>query len=254
MSRRLDVALLPQLARPLEGHVCIVIDVLRASSSIVAMLTAGAEAIWVAPTTDGARVLAQRYEALLCGEEDAFKPEDFAHGNSAAELARLDLRGRVVAFSTTNGTPALAASARAALAVVAGLVNVTAVARYVAARAAALDGHITVLCAGRRGARYVSLEDTYCAGVLVERLLAASDLVPEDAALVARQVARAYTQAHPADPVAAARAVFADAWNGRRLVQIGMAEDVAFCAQVDWSTVVPVLDRVGDDLVIRADG
>lgn len=252
MSRRLDVALLPRLARPLDGSICVVIDVLRASSSIVAMLARGASAVWVASTSDGARALARRYDALLCGEEGALKPADFAYGNAAAELARLDLRGRVVAFSTTNGTPALVASAQAALAVVAGLVNASAAARYVAARAEALGCDITLLCAGRRGSRYVALEDAYCAGVLVEHLLAASTLVPEDAALLARQVARSYAHAHPTDPVAAAQAVFADAWNGRRLVRLGMAEDVAFCARVDWSAVVPVLHRVGDDLVIRA--
>lgn len=254
MSRRLDVALLPQLARPLEGQACIVVDVLRASSSIVAMLTGGASAILIAPTSDAARALAQRYDALLCGEEGALKPEDFAYGNSPAELATLDLRDRVVAFSTTNGTPALAASGQAALAVVGALLNATAVADHVAARAAVLGAHVTILCAGRRGSRYVALEDTYCAGVLVERLLAASDLVPEDAALLARQVARSYTRAYPGDPVAAARRVFADSWNGRRLTQMGLAGDVDFCARVDWSEVVPTLHREGDDLVIRTAG
>lgn len=251
MTRRVDVALLPSLAGPLDDRVCVVIDVLRASSSIVAMLAGGASAVWIAATSDGARALARRHGALLCGEEGALKPPDFDYGNSPAAMARLDLRGRAIAFSSTNGTPALVASAGAPLAVVGALLNARAAAQYAAAQAAHLDCGITVLCAGRQSSRYVALEDTYCAGVLVAHLLAADDLVPDDAALVARHLARSYAAAQRADPVAAARAAFADAWNGRRLVKLGLAADVAFCAQVDWSTVVPILRREGDDLVVR---
>ena len=102
---RLDVALTPNLLADFSGRVCIVVDVLRASSTIVTMLERGAEEVLLAPTIEGARGLHQelpRY--LLCGEEGGVPPPGFDYGNSPSEFSAIDLKGQRVILRTSNGT------------------------------------------------------------------------------------------------------------------------------------------------------
>ena len=92
---RLDVVPVPALLIDLSGQVCIVVDVLRASSTIVTMLERGAQEVLLAPTIEEARSLHQelpRY--LLCGEEGGLPPSGFDYGNSPSEFSALDLKGQ----------------------------------------------------------------------------------------------------------------------------------------------------------------
>ena len=141
----------------LAGVTVLVIDVLRASTTIVTALAAG-----------------ERRGEPLAG---------FDLGNSPLECGPERVGGRTVFFTTSNGTRALLAARGAAAVGVAALVNAGAAAAW----AAAEGRDVVVLCAGERGRP--SLEDDVCAGLLVERLTAAG-LAPGPAALAAMVTAR----------------------------------------------------------------
>jgi len=244
----LDVAVLPRDVIEPEGSVCIVIDALRATSTIATVLARGASRVIVAGTIDEARGLREELpDALLCGEVGGLPPNGFDHGNSPVEFEGLDLAGRTLILATSNGTRALS-GLRAARAVYAGsLLNLSACARLAAAVATA-HGALTVVCSGTELGTRFSLEDTVVAGAFVERLAGASEggrTTLSDAATAALRLWRGYAE-RP-------RAAFDDAVHGRALVRIGMAADLDRCAEVDRYAVAPRLRVEDGRLVLAAD-
>lgn len=238
MSRlEVHVALLPQLREP-RGDVVIVVDALRATTSMAAAFASGASAIVVCGSLRAARQAASSLSAagvrpLLCGEVRSRRPKAFDFGNSPVELSRAVLRGRTLVFATTNGTRAFA-GLREARAVFAGaLVNRAAV-LGAALGEAHLAGRLTVLCAGReRGAR-VALEDVVVAGAFVDLALE-EGVAPTDEALVALDVWRSAED----DALAAFRATT----HGRHLEALGFGDDLTFAARADILDVAPRLSE-----------
>ena len=225
----------------LQDHTAVVVDVLRASSTIVAALAAGAEAIYPVVSTEDAIKLATslgREDALLAGERKGLKVEGFDLGNSPREFTPETVGGKRVIMSTTNGTRALmaAAASDAERVMVASFLNLSAVA------AACADAErLAVVCAGREG--HFSIDDALCAGMLLgrleERLGAALEV--EDSGRAALALAEAF---------GVDAEFFADSAAGRALTQIGMVDDVAWCARVDVEEFVPELK---DRIIRRAD-
>ena len=103
---RVDVALSPALLKGTDSSVCVVVDVLRASSSCVMMFEQGVEAVAIGANPEIAHAIRSQVlpEALLCGEVGGLPPEGFDYGNSPIEFSRLDLSGRQVVLATSNGT------------------------------------------------------------------------------------------------------------------------------------------------------
>ena len=235
---RIDVALLPGQRFDAATSVCIVVDVLRASSSIVTLLERGCERVVAAKDTTEARRLADLSpDHLLCGEEHGFPPEGFAYGNSPVEFSRLDLTGKSAILATSNGTRVLASLAAEAPAVLVGcLLNRTAVAHaaVVIARERGLD--IAIVCSAAYGGSVFVLEDALGAGAIADAALShAPDLIAADAARFARD---AFSVAQR-DIAAAVRS----AYHSQELVDVGLGDDVAYCAQLDISTVAPRLEH-----------
>jgi 2-phosphosulfolactate phosphatase len=229
---RVDVALTPECLdrAALPSSVVLVVDVLRASTTIIAALTNGCLA--VVPATDAGQAR-QRAAALpdgtavIAGERRGEPLQGFDLGNSPLEFTRERVGGRTVVLTTSNGTRALIAARAAAAVAVAGMVNVSAAAAW------ALGGgrDVTVLCAGERGAP--SLEDRVCAGLLVARVLRDEPrAAPTPSAGEALELARRY------GPDVARLA--ADAPWARHLAGRGRTADVAACLAIDASTLVPV--------------
>jgi 2-phosphosulfolactate phosphatase len=240
---RLDVALLPRLLEEPEGKACLVVDVLRASSSIIVLLARDAAEIVPAASPTEARRLArqQRGRYLLCGEISGLTPPGFDYGNSPSEFDALDLSGRSFIVSTTNGTKALRRLEQAPLVIVGALLNATAAVRTLVEEATARGLDAVIVCAGLSGGRRVSLEDAFTAGALAQRALAAGDkagveIEMTDGALIAQRLFRAYG----GDALAA----FHEAQHGRALIDLGFGHDLAFCAQSDRFDVVPRLHRI----------
>ncbi|MGD9893031.1 MAG: 2-phosphosulfolactate phosphatase, partial [Dehalococcoidia bacterium] len=212
---QLDVAFLPaDLASP-ETSVCIVIDALRASSSIATVFGRGVESVAVAGTIEDARRLhGDLPGSLLCGESGGLPPDGFDFGNSPVEFAAADLRGRTLVLATSNGTRALAALDTAPVVFVGSLLNRAA---CTAAALAAIDAigsvsTMTVVCSGTEFGTTFSLEDTVVAGAFVTWIMtSAAEETHEltDRATAAARLWRGYES----DP----KQAFLEAKHGRYL-------------------------------------
>jgi 2-phosphosulfolactate phosphatase len=241
---RIDVAILPGQRFDAGASVCVVVDVLRASSSIVTLLERGCEAVVAAADTGEARKLHAALPGyLLCGEEHGLPPSGFDYGNSPVEFSRLNLAGKSAVLATSNGTRVLAALAAEPPAVLVGcLLNRTAVARAALAIAGARGLDITVVCSAAYGGSVFVLEDALGAGAIADAALEA------DPALVAGDAARFARDAFALSKARIGEAV-RSAYHAQELVDIGLGEDVAYCGQLDTSTVAPLLER-GDGGVL----
>jgi 2-phosphosulfolactate phosphatase len=226
---KIDVHFEPAAPLPdLAGRTVVVIDVLRATSSIVEALANGAQGVYPAVSTEEAIKLASSLgpeDMLLCGESRGRMVEGFALGNSPREFSPECVSGKRLVMSTTNGTPAFFLAADGVRVLACSFMNLTAVAFAV------LEADsILVLCAGMEG--LFSLDDAVCAGALVQRIRTeiGQEVRINDAAMGAVEMALTFH----------INAYFlASTWTGRRLIEIGLREDLDVCAQIDRHSVVP---------------
>jgi 2-phosphosulfolactate phosphatase len=213
---RVHVAFTPeeQAAAP----VGIVVDVIRATSSIAQALAAGYERVLCCAEIDEARALRAELgeEAVVGGERDGVVVDGFDVGASPREFAH-GARARTLILTTTNGTRAvLTAAERCKTVLLGSLLNLSAVVRD--ARSSGED--VAILCSGFKGA--FALDDAYCAG----RFVAALDGERSDAAIGAELISEAWRT-----PL--------EALNARTYGPPGLEADIAFCAQVDLLDTVP---------------
>jgi 2-phosphosulfolactate phosphatase len=194
----------------------IVVDVLRATSTIAQALASGYRRVLCCAEIDEARALrAELPDALVGGERTAIRVPGFDVGASPREF--LEPRAETLILTTTNGTRAILAAASACDEVLLGsLLNLGAV--VAAARERGTD--VEVLCAGFQGS--FALDDAYCAGRIVERL----DGERTDAAIAAALIAASFPDA-------------AAGLNARTYGPPGLEEDIAWCAREDVLDVVP---------------
>ena len=135
-------------------------------------------------------------------------------------------------FVTTNGTTAIRAVQALGPVLVGALRNVTAAAAEAVALSQERSCDLTIVCAGREGA--FGIDDAYCAGALVERILRHGTFEPTDGAGGALRLYRTEPDA---------RVVFTRAAAGQNVIRLGLRRDLDFCAEVDVSKVVPRLSR-----------
>jgi len=246
MPFQLDVYALPDYVSPedLEGGVAVVIDVLRASTSIVHALEADAKDVLPCVDVDEARRLhaALRAEgALLTGERNALPLEGFDLGNSPDAFTPEAVRGRSVVMTTTNGTRALARCRRAKRIFVGSFVNAAAVVRAVSE-----SERIQLICAGTVGE--ITREDVLLAGLLVDRLLRLGDKTYQLNAQAAtalegwRHVLPAPCAADPTGAVIPELArVLRTTLGGSRVIRAGCEDDIDAAARLDRFSCVPEL-------------
>jgi 2-phosphosulfolactate phosphatase len=222
---RIHVAFTP--AEPAPAPIGVVVDVLRATSTIAQALASGYRRVLCCAEIEEALALrAEIPDSLVGGERKAVQVEGFDVGASPREF--LEPRAETLILSTTNGTRAILDTAKRCEEVVLGsLLNLDAVARVSAEREA------VIVCAGFQGA--FALDDAYCAGRIVQ--LVESERT--DAAIGAELIARAFPSA-------------LDALNARTYGPPGLEEDIAFCARENVLDVVPRLaGMVGSAAEIR---
>lgn len=244
---------MPRTNRPLRVHflpppdglahdagTAVVVDVLRASTTMTTALHHGAAGILPCLTPEEARTTATSRGALLGGERRGVRIDGFDFGNSPAEYKPDRVRGRMVAFTTTNGTRAIHQSMNAANVIVGSFVNLKAVTDF--CRHA--DGSIDIVCAGTDG--HVTGEDVLFAGALARQLGDLDDITIEnDAAEIAADYAAGKYVTDP-DRLAAMRS----ARGGRNLVRIGLESDIALAAEMDRFPIVPKYDAATRTITI----
>ena len=217
---RVHVAFTPDEAAAAPTGV--VIDVIRATSTICQALDSGYEKVWCAAEVEDARALGSD-RVTLGGERLGVRIEGFDLGNSPREY--LEPRTPEVALSTTNGTRAIVtAAARCDRVLIASLLNLAAVAEA----AAAHGDDVAIFCAGVKGA--FALDDAYVAGRVAEKL----DAGRSDAAEAAVRLAGSYGT--PEEAFRASR-------SGRNLIDRGpdLEADIPWCARESVLGVVPRL-------------
>ncbi len=232
---RVRVAFTP--AEAVAAPVAIVVDVLRATSTISQALAAGYRRVLCCAEVEEARALARAYGAVLGGERRAVRIPGFDFGNSPSEYAG-EPAAETLVLTTTNGTRLLlAAAARCEHVLVGSLLNLGAVVE--AARASGAE-EVAVLCAGVAGE--FALDDAYVAG----RLAAALDGGSTDSATAAIRLANTFSSAAEA---------LASSGSAANLRRAGLEADVAWCARENMLAVVPRLaERREDAAEVVLDG
>ncbi|TWT97001.1 putative 2-phosphosulfolactate phosphatase [Botrimarina colliarenosi] len=244
MSNTLAVHYLPQFVAEtdLAGETVVVIDLLRASTTICQALASGARDVTafleVGDVVRAAEAEGSREGLILAGERNCQIIDGFDLGNSPAEFTPDEVFGQRVFFTTTNGTRALQHARLASRVVVGAVVNLSAVVDAIAD-----DQAVHLLCAGTNG--HVTREDQLAAGAIAHQLLARGERDVNDQG---RQVlgewqellttARAFARTTSEQLAHELR----DTSGGKNLLAIGMEADLARCAALDALGVVPVYD------------
>lgn len=211
----------------LMDRTVIVVDVLRATSSIIWACRNGANrVIPVSDAGEGAAIAARLGDCIMAGERGGVKLPGFDLGNSPLEFDHRIVKDRNVIINTTNGTGAIKAAEGAAHVLIGAMINHTAVARM----AAQLDRDVIILCAGTEGE--FSADDICAAGAIATSLCKLGQVSAQcDLTLVAKSLYSDWREA---------RADLSKTYHYARLVDLGFEEDVQFCFQEDITDVVPV--------------
>ena len=239
----IDVAFTPS-EDLLDGAVAIVVDVIRATTTMLHALAGGFAEVWCVGTVEEARAAGQELgsSGVLAGEREGVAPPGFALGNSPLAFADPPAAGQTLILSTTNGTGAIIRAVDAAGEVLVGaLVNLRACATAAAELALGRDGNVVVCCAGVSGRP--CLDDTYVAGRLVSEL---SYRLPgyraSDAARLSQICAASY-----GTPEDALR----ESAGGLALLALGDDADLVACARLDVLTISPRAQPAGNRVVVR---
>jgi 2-phosphosulfolactate phosphatase len=207
----------------LQASACVVIDVIRATSTIVTALASGTRSVFaVAKVEDALEWKAANPEAILAGERGGQPLEGFDLGNSPEDFTPERVKGRRIILTTTNGTQALAACLGARTVIAGALLNLDAV----AARLREVGPPWIIVCAGCNGE--FGVDDAIVAGALAEALDQDHYFVP-----LWRSVRRELTE------------TLTNCEAGRELQRVGLEKDIPFCAKLNQYSIVPVLGADG---------
>jgi 2-phosphosulfolactate phosphatase len=212
------------------GRTVVVIDVLRFTSAVIAALEAGATKIIPVEDIETATQLAdsgRRRVKLLAGERKGLPVEGFDLFNSPAEFTRNRVEGKTIIMTTSNGSRAVVAAAKASRLLICAINNVGAVARSVEN-----EDEIVLLCSGSEG--WPAMEDIYCAGLL---MLEFGKPFNEDSVNDAGKMALLLARAAGSG----SEELLARTDRGRELIANGHGKDILRCAEMNRSVIVPEL-------------
>jgi 2-phosphosulfolactate phosphatase len=240
MVKQIDVAMFPAEALAIDADAYLVVDQLRATTTIAALFAAGLARLQVMDDVAAARRRARETGALLCGEVGGLAPEGFDAGNSPVEAAAMAVEGREAVLYTSNGTRALCALGTRGRVVATALANISA-----ACGAVADEERIAVVCAGTELGTRFTLEDFAAAGAIVERLCsAAPSATLGDAARLALELARAGEVEH----------LVREADHAKVLAALGFEGDIDVSLRRDTSGAVPLVTACGPGWATLEDG
>ncbi len=210
------------------------VDVIRATTSMAVMLDQGAARILVASTVEEAKEAAQKIPGrLLCGERNVQPVPGFDYGNSPVQFSQVDLTGRELIMTTTNGTRAFYACPPDATCLAGSFYNAEAVALKALEMAKNQGGNISLMCSGELD--YFALDDAVCAGYLALELHRLQGLVLpldlDESVLAAIALYEAFEPPKVIDYCNSAQAVILG----------GLPDDPPFCMRTSVSQSVPIV-------------
>lgn len=223
--------------RTSQDDVYIVIDLIRATTTLTVMFEQGAAHVYVANSIEQARTGATLHpDRLLCGEQGALPPPGFDYGNSPTQFARTNLANRDLILATTNGSRAFFACPEDSVRLAGCLYNARAVTACALAAAQAHGSNIVIVCSGT-GNRF-SLDDTVCAGYLAQEAQRQYGTIRlHESALAAQAISEAYPPSRMLDYSHAAHSV----------INIGLKEDLDLCTRISTSNAVPKIENLEQD-------
>lgn len=228
----IEVCYTPELIHQfeLEGKVVVVIDVLRATSCMVAGLSSGIDRIKPVASIEECLELGKRgYK--MAGERGGEKVAEFDLGNSPFEYMEEQLKGKKVATTTTNGTRAISLSKAADKVLIGAFLNLGAIVRYLSEE----GKDIVLFCAGWKG-RY-NLEDSLFAGAVCDQLSSKVSFT-DDATLSAMHLYRSMSST--------LSEFILQSNHAERLSNFGITKDLAYCSMIDVFDQVPFLNQEGE--------
>ncbi len=214
--------------------IVVVIDILRATSAMVTAFEYGVKDIIPVATIEEARQYIGRPGHIAAAERNGEVVEGFPVGNSPLAFKGMDLKGKTIVLSTTNGTQAIHTGREVRQLVIGAFLNLTALTDWLLKQ----DDNILLLCSGWKDK--FSLEDSAFAGAVMDRLLESGKFgVEEDSSIASKYLYMAARDNFMSILKAAPRR--------KRLQQLHLLDDVKYCLTPDQSNVIPIL--LGDRLV-----
>jgi 2-phosphosulfolactate phosphatase len=216
----------------LRDKVVVVIDVLRATSTIITALNNGAKGVIPVEDMGEASRISQSVNSdnfLLCGEKDGVKIEGYDMGNSPLEYTPEAVKGKTLIFNTTNGTKAIKKSLGSETIYIASFMNLETI-----VNALRKNSHdIVLLCAGWKGR--LALEDTLLAGAIIYKLN--DGILSEDAPDGAKVAFGLYDRYKDNIPAVILRSNHAE-----RLKSLIGSDDIEYCCKTDTCELLPILE------------
>jgi len=230
------VSMLPAFAEnsDLTGQVAVVIDILRASTSIVHALANGARSILPCSTVKQAWKLAEQFspqQRLLGGERDCQTIEGFDLDNSPLGYTSDRVANRDIIFTSTNGTYALETCIKAKQIYIGAFVNLRAMTKTLLQ----LKQPVHLVCAGTN--RQFTAEDILFAGAVIDLMLSATESQFEPVEVQA-QMALDFYRARGKSQASFRTAMF-ESLGAKNLINLGMQADIERAMQIDLFEIVP---------------
>ena len=243
-----SVSMLPMLAEPSElvGHSAVMIDVLRASTTILHALSNQARCVFPFATIEDARSHAESEDPstrLLGGERHCQRIEGFDLDNSPLSYESKHIAGKTVIFTTTNGTFALEKCRPAERVFVGAFNNLSAISR----KLVAVHQPVHLVCAGTN--RQLTAEDILFAGALVDRLVKSPHFQPGD---VQAQMTLDFYRSRGDDPQLFRETIY-ESLGAENLIRLTMTADIERAMQIDRFDFVPEWNPESNSIVVSPD-
>jgi 2-phosphosulfolactate phosphatase len=232
MNIELYLTAVPFTEANLEDKTVVVVDVLRSSTSVCAALMAGAKGVIPTEGPGEAGEMRSRLggdNAVLAGERNGVRIDNFDLGNSPSEFTEDVVGGKFVIMTTTNGTGIFKKTTKAKLVLSGGLVN----ASKIVEKIAQTGKDLVIACSGQQG--NFSIEDTLCGGLLIDLLTSKYQKVQKmnDAAIIALQLYQ--------NNAGNLRETIERGEHGQYLASLGFKKDVSTATAIDSMPVRPIL-------------
>lgn len=229
--RKVDLYFTPSEVSEKEvvGKTAVVVDILRASASIIKALQSGSRGIIPTQSIDEATELAHslgKENILLCGEREGWRIEGFDLGNSPREFRKKVVDGKIIIFASTNGAKAIVRAQGASAVLVGSFLNFKAILRYLSK----LDTDLAIICAGKLGK--FAVEDAVGGGMFVNHLPQAE---LNDGAMAAKALYQTYSQ----DILGMLR----NSSHGKYLIKLGFEDDLSYCSRLNSSNIIPKMEE-----------
>jgi 2-phosphosulfolactate phosphatase len=211
------------------GKTSVIIDALRATTTIITALENGAKEIIPVRTVEFAVKVSGGmfgWQTLLGGERNTKKIEGFALGNSPLEYSANIVNGKSVVLYTTNGTKAITKAKFSSKLFIGAFLNITALAKHLAL----LNQDLEIICSGR--SNNFSMEDSVCAGKLISEIEKVNeDLVLSDSAKASQALGKSFGKS--------ILRMLKETEHGKLLIENGFEEDIVFCSKLNNSNSIP---------------